>query len=88
MDNKIIGLQYSALGSGGTEWSRDDNERLVAFVENNLGKNNTFLIWGTAENHLEKLIKEKLNGTFTHFTRKANMFGHISERTEYAFLIK
>ena len=90
LDNKIIGLQYSALGSGGTEWSRDDNERLVAFVENNLGKNknNTFLIWGTAENHLESLIKEKLNGTFTHFTRKANMFGHISERTEYAFLIK
>ena len=86
--NKIIGLQYSALGNGGTEWSRDDNERLVAFVEKNLGKNNTFLLWGTAGNHLESLIQEKLDGSFTHFTKKANIFGHINERTEYAFLIK
>lgn len=86
-NRSFTGFNYSNLGDGGTAWNYDDNERLIKFITNNLGKNNAILLWGSQGNHLESLLREYLDGEYFEFKRRQNVLGHTRDVIEYAFLL-
>lgn len=86
-EQNFIGYDYTA--DGGKEWGLQDDGRLIKFIENNLNKNNVFLIFGSAENNLKKLIEKNFkNAEFAEKIYKFQTFGKVTDRLEWFCLIK
>lgn len=86
-EQNFIGYDYTA--DGGKEWGLKDDDRLIKFIENNLNKNNVFLIFGSAENNLKKLIEKNFkNAEFAEKTYTKQTFGKVTNRLEWFCLIK
>lgn len=86
-NKNFVGYDYA--GDGGKEWGLADDDRLIKFIENNLNKNNVFLIFGSAENNLKKLIEKKFkNAVFEEKKYTRQTFGRVTDRLEWFCLIK
>lgn len=86
-EQNFIGYDYTA--DGGEKWGLQDDGRLIKFIENNLNKNNVFLIFGSAENNLKKLIEKNFKNTeFEEKMYKHQTFGIATDRLEWFCLIK
>jgi len=46
------------------DWTIKDDERLVEFIKRNQNKNNVFLVFGSVDNNLSKLLKENFECKF------------------------
>lgn len=89
LDKEQNFVGYGYAGDGGKEWGLEDDDRLIKFIENNLNKNNVFLIFGSAENNLKKLIEKNFkNAEFSEKTYKFQTFGKLTDRLEWFCLIK
>lgn len=79
----VKGYNYSGL------WTEADDKRLVKFVKNNLKNNNAFLIFGSLENNLSKLLQKEFKDlNFTVKKYKKSIFGISLERAEWYCAIK
>lgn len=85
-DKKFIGYNY--VTNKGIDWSIDDDERLVRFIRNNQNKNNVFLVFGSIDNNLSKLLKDNFTCEFIKKEYKHSTFGKVTIRSEYFCLIK
>lgn len=89
LDKEQNFVGYGYAGDGGKEWGLKDDDRLIKFIENNLNKNNVFLIFGSAENNLKKLIEKNFkNAEFSEKIYKFQTFGKVTDRIEWFCLIK
>ncbi|WP_130890236.1 DNA adenine methylase [Fusobacterium ulcerans] len=89
LDKEQNFVGYGYAGDGGKEWGLKDDDRLIKFIENNLNKNNVFLIFGSAENNLKKLIEKNFkNAEFSEKIYKFQTFGKVTDRLEWFCLIK
>ena len=71
------------------DWTEKDDVRLINFIKSNLGKNNIFMIFGSLNNNLQKLIKMNFPKVkFEVKKYKRSFFGCSSERAEWYCLIK
>lgn len=85
-ENKFLGYNYAT--NKGTDWTIDDDKRLIEFIKNNQNKNNVFLVFGSIDNNLSKLLKENFNCKFIEKEYKHSTFGKATIRSEYFCLIK
>lgn len=77
------GYNYSGL------WTEKDDEQLVKFIKNNLNNNNVFLVFGSLENNLSKLLQKEFKEVdFIVKKYKKSIFGISQERAEWYCLIK
>ena len=89
LDKEQNFVGYGYAGDGGKEWGLKDDDRLIKFIENNLNKNNVFLIFGSAENNPKKLIEKNFkNAEFSEKIYKFQTFGKVTDRLEWFCLIK
>ena len=89
LDKEQNFVGYGYAGDGGKEWGVADDDRLIKFIENNLNKNNVFLIFGSAENNLKKLIEKNFkNAVFEEKVYTRQTYGRITDRLEWFCLIK
>lgn len=82
----LIGYNY--VDDKGVDWTIKDDERLVEFIKKNQNKNNVFLIFGSVDNNLSKLLKENFKCKFIIKEYKKQMFGKLADKAEYFCLIK
>lgn len=82
----LIGYNY--VDDEGVDWTIKDDERLVEFIKRNQNKNNVFLIFGSVDNNLSKLLKENFKCKFIIKEYKKQMFGKLADKAEYFCLIK
>ena len=80
--NSKKGYNYSNI------WTEKDNARLVKFIKNNLKNNNVFMVFGSLENNLSKLIQKAFNVDFVVKKYKKSIFGISSDRAEWYCIIK
>jgi hypothetical protein fulcA4_02487 len=85
-DRKFLGYNYAT--NKGIDWTIDDDERLVQFIKNNQNKNNVFLVFGSIDNNLSKLLKDNFTCEFIEKEYKHSTFGKATIRSEYFCLIK
>nr|DAS53262.1 MAG TPA: D12 class N6 adenine-specific DNA methyltransferase [Caudoviricetes sp.] len=85
-DKKFIGYNYTT--NKGIDWTIDDDERLIQFIRNNQNKNNVFLVFGSIDNNLSKLLKDNFTCEFIEKEYKHSTFGKVTIRSEYFCLIK
>ena len=85
-DKKFIGYNYAT--NKGIDWTIDDDERLIQFIKNNQNKNNVFLVFGSIDNNLSKLLKDNFTCEFIEKEYKHSTFGKVTIRSEYFCLIK
>ena len=85
-DKKFIGYNYAT--NEGIDWTIDDDERLIQFIKNNQNKNNVFLVFGSIDNNLSKLLKDNFTCEFIEKEYKHSTFGKATIRSEYFCLIK
>ena len=85
-DRKFLGYNYAT--NKGIDWTIDDDERLVQFIKNNQNKNNVFLVFGSIDNNLSKLLKDNFTCEFIEKEYKHSTFGKTTIRSEYFCLIK
>ena len=85
-DKKFIGYNYAT--NKGIDWTIDDDERLIQFIKNNQNKNNVFLVFGSIDNNLSKLLKDNFTCEFIEKEYKHSNFGKATIRSEYFCLIK
>lgn len=79
---------YSYKRNAGVDWTEEDDLRLINFIKKNLYKNNVFMVFGSLENNLEKLIKEEFEQVkFVIKEYKKSMFGRTSQRAEWFCII-
>ena len=76
------GYNYSNI------WTEKDDARLVKFIKNNLKNNNVFMIFGSLENNLSKLIQKAFNVDFVVKKYKKSIFGISLDRAEWYCIIK
>ena len=89
LDKEQNFVGYGYAGDGGKEWGLKDDDRLIKFIENNINKNNVFLIFGSAENNLKKLIEKNFkNAEFAEKKYTRQTFGKVTDRLEWFCLIK
>lgn len=69
-------------------WTEKDDARLVKFIKNNLKNNNVFMIFGSLENNLSKLIQKAFNVDFVVKKYKKSIFGISLDRAEWYCIIK
>lgn len=80
---------YSYKRNIGVDWTEEDDLELINFIKKNLYKNNVFMVFGSLENNLERLIKEEFKQVkFIIKEYKKSMFGKTSERAEWFCIIK
>lgn len=80
---------YSYKRNIGVDWTEEDDLKLINFIKKNLYKNNVFMVFGSLENNLERLIKEEFKqAKFITKEYKKSMFGKTSERAEWFCIIK
>ncbi len=87
-DKNFIGYSYSA--KSGVEWNLKDDERLIKFVKRNRNRNNTFFLFGSKDNNLQKLLEKEfgkeLELEFKEYN--ANTFGKATKRGEWFGLLR
>lgn len=79
---------YDYVTNAGVKWTTQDDERVVNFIKNNTGKNNVFLIFGSVENNLAKLLRNNFECDFKIKEYKRSSFGKVVNKAEYFCLIK
>lgn len=81
---KIVkkGYNYSNI------WTEKDDARLVKFIKNNLKNNNVFMIFGSLENNLSKLLQKAFDVDFVVKKYKKSIFGISLDRAEWYCIIK
>ena len=81
-------IGYNYVDDKGVDWTIKDDERLVEFIKRNKNKNNVFLVFGSVDNNLSKLLKENFKCKFIIKEYKKQMFGKLADKAEYFCLIK
>ncbi|WDA46813.1 DNA adenine methylase [Fusobacterium nucleatum] len=76
------GYNYSNI------WTEKDDARLVKFIKNNLKNNNVFMIFGSLENNLSKLLQKAFDVDFVVKKYKKSIFGISLDRAEWYCIIK
>ena len=88
----LCGTEVVKIGKKGynynNNWTEKDDARLVEFVKNNLKNSNVFLIFGSLENNLSKLIQKAFNVDFIVKKYKKSIFGISLDRAEWYCVIK
>lgn len=88
----LCGTEVVKIGKKGYNynniWTEKDDARLVKFIKNNLKNNNVFMIFGSLENNLSKLIQEAFNVNFVVKKYKKSIFGISLDRAEWYCVIK
>lgn len=88
----LCGTEIIKIGKKGynynNNWTEKDDARLVEFIKNNLKNNNVFLIFGSLENNLSKLIQKAFNVDFAIKKYKKSIFGISLDRAEWYCIIK
>lgn len=88
----LCGTEVVKIGKKGYNynniWTKKDDARLVKFIKNNLKNNNVFMIFGSLENNLSKLIQEAFNVNFVVKKYKKSIFGISLDRAEWYCVIK
>ena len=88
----LCGTEIIKIGKKGynynNNWTEKDDARLVEFIKNNLKNNNVFLIFGSLENNLSKLIQKAFNVDFVIKKYKKSIFGISLDRAEWYCIIK
>ena len=88
----LCGTEMIKIGKKGynynNNWTEKDDARLVEFIKNNLKNNNVFMIFGSLENNLSKLIQKAFNVDFVVKKYKKSIFGFSLDRAEWYCVIK
>lgn len=88
----LCGTEVVKIGKKGYNynniWTEKDDARLVKFIKNNLKNNNVFMIFGSLENNLSKLIQKAFNVDFVVKKYKKSIFGIFLDRAEWYCIIK
>lgn len=88
----LCGTEVVKIGKKGynynNNWTEKDDARLVKFIKNNLKNNNVFMIFGSLENNLSKLIQKAFNVDFVVKKYKKSIFGISLDRAEWYCIIK
>ena len=88
----LCGTEVVKIGKKGYNynniWNEKDDARLVKFIKNNLKNNNVFMIFGSLENNLSKLIQKAFNVDFVVKKYKKSIFGISLDRAEWYCIIK
>lgn len=88
----LCGTEVIKIGKKGYNysniWTEKDDGRLVKFIKNNLKNNNVFMIFGSLENNLSKLIQKAFNVDFVVKKYKKSIFGISLDRAEWYCIIK
>lgn len=88
----LCGTEVIKIGKKGYNynniWTEKDDARLVEFIKNNLKNNNVFMIFGSLENNLSKLIQKAFNVDFVVKKYKKSIFGISLDRAEWYCIIK
>ncbi len=86
--NKSNEKGYNYKKASKSFWNEDSDKELVFFIKNNLNRNNTFMIWGSENNNLSKLIRTEFeDAKFIDIKYRKNIFGKVSERLEWYCII-
>lgn len=71
------------------DWTEKDDVRLIEFIKENLNKNNVFMVFGSLNNNLQKLIKRNFPRVKFEIKKyKRSFFGCSSERAEWYCIIQ
>jgi len=88
----LCGTEVVKIGKKGYNysniWTEKDDARLVEFIKNNLKNNNVFMVFGSLENNLSKLIQKAFNVDFVIKKYKKSIFGISLDRAEWYCIIK
>ena len=88
----LCGTEVVKIGKKGYNysniWTEKGDARLVEFIRNNLKNNNVFMIFGSLENNLSKLIQKAFNVDFVVKKYKKSIFGISLDRAEWYCIIK
>ncbi|PHH97517.1 DNA adenine methylase [Fusobacterium nucleatum] len=88
----LCGTEVVKIGKKGYNysniWTEKDDARLVKFIKNNLKNNNVFMIFGSLENNLSKLLQKAFNVDFVVKKYKKSIFGISLDRAEWYCIIK
>lgn len=88
----LCGTEVIKIGKKGYNysniWTEKDDARLVEFIKNNLKNNNVFMIFGSLENNLSKIIQKAFNVDFVVKKYKKSIFGISLDRAEWYCIIK
>lgn len=88
----LCGTEVVKIGKKGYNynniWTEKNDARLVKFIKNNLKNNNVFMIFGSLENNLSKLIQKAFNVDFVVKKYKKSIFGISLDRAEWYCIIK
>ena len=88
----LCGTEMIKIGKKGynynNNWTEKDDARLVEFIKNNLKNNNVFMIFGSLENNLSKLLQKAFDVDFVVKKYKKSIFGFSLDRAEWYCVIK
>lgn len=88
----LCGTEILKIGKKGynynNNWTEKDDARLVEFIRNNLKNHNVFMVFGSLENNLSKLIQKAFNVDFVVKKYKKSIFGISLDRAEWYCVIK
>lgn len=88
----LCGTELVKIGKKGYNysniWTEKDDTRLVKFIKNNLKNNNVFMIFGSLENNLSKLLQKAFDVDFVVKKYKKSIFGISLDRAEWYCIIK
>ena len=88
----LCGTEVVKIGKKGYNysniWTEKDDARLVDFIKNNLKNNNVFMVFGSLENNLSKLLQKAFNVDFIVKKYKKSIFGISLDRAEWYCIIK
>ena len=88
----LCGTEVIKIGKKGYNysniWTEKDDARLVEFIKNNLKNNNVFMIFGSLENNLSKLLQKAFDVDFVVKKYKKSIFGISLDRAEWYCIIK
>ena len=88
----LCGTEMIKIGKKGynynNNWTEKDDARLVEFIKNNLKNNNVFMIFGSLENNLSKLLQKAFDVDFVVKKYKKSIFGISLDRAEWYCVIK
>lgn len=88
----LCGTEVVKIGKKGYNysniWTEKGDARLVEFIRNNLKNHNVFMVFGSLENNLSKLIQKAFNIDFVVKKYKKSIFGISLDRAEWYCIIK
>lgn len=88
----LCGTEVVKIGKKGYNysniWTEKDDARLVKFIRNNLKNHNVFMVFGSLENNLSKLLQKAFDVDFVVKKYKKSIFGISLDRAEWYCIIK